>query len=102
TDIKTLQDELAYYKKANSSLSKLLNKITEITKLGIPAIADEKFKEVIKEYEKTSKLLSNLIEQTMSVSKEFDNQVSCKKFGGVCLNKECSNRNDRMLLKHKI
>lgn len=102
TDIKTLQDELAYYKKANSSLSKLLNKITEITKLGIPAIADEKFKDVIKEYEKTSKLLSNLIKQTLSVSKEIDNQVCCKKFGGLCLNKECSNRNDRMLLKHKI
>ena len=102
SDIKTLKAELDYYKKSNSSFSKLLNKITAITKLGIPAIVDLEFQNMYKEYETACDLLTKLIEQTRYILKEFDNQIYCKKYGGLCLNKECSHRNDRMLLKHKI
>ena len=98
----TLRTETDFHKKSMASLSILLAKIDNITKLGIPAAVDEEFKVVLKEYNNAYNLFSNLVSQTELIMQVIENKIYCNKCGRICLDYECLHRNEPLLLKYKI
>ena len=98
----TLEKEIYDSRKTRNSLSKLLDKIIEISKLGIPAIVDNEFSAAIDDYNKAFDLFSDLITQIESVMQEVIDKYYCKKYGGLCLISHCTQSNDPMSLKYKI
>ena len=98
----TLENEIDYYSKTMYSFSKLLDKIKEISKLGVPAVVDTEFSAVIDDYSNASALFSNLITQADSIMQEIKDKYFCRKYGGLCLNYNCTQRKDPMSLKYKL
>lgn len=98
----TLEKEIYDYKKTLCSLSKLLDKINKISELGLPAIVDNEFSAVIDDYEKASSLFSDLITQIESVTQKIEDAYFCKKYGGLCLTPNCTQRDAPMSLKYKL
>ena len=98
----TLAEDIHYYSESMSSLSKLLDKIQEISMLGVPVIVDTEFRAVIDKYKKASDLFSELIKQTKSVVEDINQKFICSKYGGFCFDYNCSHRKERLSLKYKI
>lgn len=98
---KTLENEISYYSKSSTLLSKLLDKIGEISELGIPAVVDKEFMAAIENYKHASALFSNLITQAESLMQEIRSKIYCSKCGTICLDYECPYRNEPVSLKYK-
>ena len=98
----TLKAEINFYSKSMTSLSVLLDKFNNITNLGIPAAVDAEFNAVLEEYKNAYNLFSNLVAQTELIMKEIRNIIYCNKCGGICLDYECSHRNEPMSLKYTL
>ena len=98
----TLEAEIDFYNKSMTSLSVLLAKIDNITKLGIPAAVDAEFKAVLKEYKSAYTLFSDLVARTTLIMQKIKDIIYCNKCGGICLDYECSHRKEPMSLKYKL
>ncbi len=98
----TLETEINFYNRSMTSLSVLLTKFDNITKLGIPAAVDTEFKAVLKEYKSAYTLFSDLVARTTLIMQKIKDIIYCNKCGGICLDYECSHRKEPMSLKYKL
>jgi hypothetical protein len=101
-----LQEENRFCIKSIDSNNKLLAKIGEICKLGIPAIVDAEFNSTIEQSKKSISLLSEIQDEVTKAINGIQNYLYtnyyCQKYDGICMNTDCTHRKEPASIKYKI